>query len=307
MKNKIILQFETLTPIHISTGNKLVFGIDYIVTEKENQFFRLNHKKILKKYSYFEIGKNQSVRAIQNYFFKFFGNKNLNLDDVSDFKISVSEMFLRKYNNLNLNGNLEVKEFPNQNGNFYIPASSVKGALLTILEKRSSSDNPAFSKIIMRDSFLKAGQMNVEILNRGKRNNQWIDVYAINLKVGESFEVEVLNDISNQILYLNEKSKNYYRKELEKAKKGLENFLKLNRFNVFENHFYQSLKKIETNLQNLKKDEFILNLGFGGTSYFKIFTDAQSPRSRNDSNQNVHTAFIDENKNHLGWCKVKIN
>ena len=64
---------------------------------------------------------------------------------------------------------------------------------------------------------------------------------------------------------------------------------------------------------NQEKDVHLVNLGFGGGSYYKLYSNAQIPKFKKPGRQGkmeeAHTTFlsyIENNFYQLGWCKLKI-
>ncbi len=79
-------------------------------------------------------------------------------------------------------------------------------------------------------------------------------------------------------------------------------------------HFEKALIEIES--IRLENGEYLINLGYGGGSWFKVFENivpkfkSKSPNPRIKRNdEEAHTTFsvsINNSLKHLGWCKLEI-
>lgn len=113
---KIPCSIEVLTPVHVGSGVKLAEGIDFI---KSNTSVHIVPQSELMKY--IENNQDEMDRFIN-------GNYKLN---------SLNRIPDGKQYNISLGRTSEINEFErNGNGKPYIPGSSIKGAIRTILVKK---------------------------------------------------------------------------------------------------------------------------------------------------------------------------
>ncbi len=309
----IKLFFETLTPIHISNGNQLAFNLEYIIKDEylaklnpikagfamaESKIFNYNHN-----YKFYEI-----IKIIED-------NKNIFKDDDFDYQIYVEDTFLDYINNENLDGKKIVQEFINSNGNFYIPGSSIKGALTTILNRDPNKNplgiNPLEPKIddkfVITDSdFLDPDDFVVDIAYRPPSVN------LITLDTGVCFTSTIRKLGNLSVKVLKEKLNLYSFTQLKKAEKYVNHFKKLERKPGGATQYFSFIEKFFSDIK-LEDDEYLINLGFGGGSYFKIYDNVEVPKFKSKKNRNTkeeaHTTFSVQIQNEfyqLGWCKLKI-
>jgi CRISPR-associated protein Csm5 len=120
ISEKIPCSIEVLTPVHIGSGVKLTEGIDFIKTEQSVQI--VSQSELMQ---YLENNPDELDRFIK-------GNYNLN---------SLSEVPEGKTYLINIYRAREINEFErNGFGKPYIPGSSIKGSLRTIILKKIFDD-----------------------------------------------------------------------------------------------------------------------------------------------------------------------
>jgi len=215
----------------------------------------------------------------------------------------------------NRDGKKIVQEFINSNGNFYIPASSIKGMITTILNRNPDSNplginpkNPKLTdKFVITDSnYIDADKFAVDIANRPPSIN------IMTLDPGVEF-VSTIRKLGNlSISTLRDKLSTYSFMQLKKAEKYVSKFKEMERTPKGATAYHIVLEKLMSELK-INDDEYIVNLGFGGGSYYKIFSDVKIPtfkskRQRN-TEEEAHTTFtvnIENDIYQLGWCKLKI-
>jgi CRISPR/Cas system CSM-associated protein Csm5 (group 7 of RAMP superfamily) len=200
-----------------------------------------------------------------------------------------------------------VQEFINSNGSHYIPASSVKGALLTILKRESLGIiNNIQQKFVINDSpNIPSSEFSVYRTGFGRP-----PVNLICLNPGTNFQINIqkLGDLS--IKTLREKLSSHFPDQITKAKNVVKRFLSQKNLDAGANSFYDILEGLE-NL-TLANDEYLFNLGFGGGSWFKIYSDTPpfkfSNPGKKGKKEEAHTVFltIDDYTDPIGWCKLKI-
>lgn len=306
------LKFTTLTPLHISNGDMLCVNIDYII--KNGTFSKLNMLSISEKLAskkVFDFGRNFGLESVKKII-----SENQKLYDDADFKyqVELDEEFIEHLNNPEAKGQKEVREFINSNGNFYVPASSVKGAILTALNKNKlgiDSTNASISdKFVIHDSkFIP--QENFKVF---RTNDRPPIIGIVCLKPGTEFEVNVTNkgrlNIADLRSKLREYSSSQYEKALEVIRSFKSNTQRPKGADIFEN----ALENLR--IVMLEKDEHLINIGFGGGSWFKVNKGvvpnfpSKKPENRRRTPpvmEPAHTSItFESNPLHIGWCKLRI-
>jgi len=308
----LTLNFETLTPLHISNGNQLAYNLEYTIFKGKFAKFNTNAHKRIAEAHLFDYSKNykfyEIIRIIEE-------NKNIFDNSSFDYQIEVVPEFERFLNNERRDGRKIVQEFVNSNGNFYVPGSSVKGMLTTILHRDpqvnplgiNSNSGTIADKFVITDSeFIPTENFVVDIAYRPPSVN------LIVLDVDNTFTCQI-RKIGN--LDINDLKKNlsqYSLEQLRKAEKIVKRFKEIERKPGGATQYHNFLEKILSNLE-LDDNEYLVNLGFGGGSYFKIYDDAKIPKFKNPGRrgklEEAHTTFsvnIDNKFYQLGWCKLTI-
>ncbi len=307
------LNFETITPLHISNGNQLAYNLEYITVN--GNVAKLNLIKASKK-----IAKAGLFNFYSDYkFYKVIKiieeNKNLFSDDDFDYSIYAETSFIEYLKGERRDGRKIIQEFINSNGNFYIPGSSVKGMLTTIL-RRDIKTNPLginpnnaniADKFVITDSnFIDSENFVVDIANRPPAIN------LITLDPGVEFNLKIRKLGNLSIEDLKKKLSIYSFTQLKKAEKFVKKFKEEEVTPKGATAYYKVLEKILNELK-LNNDEYLVNLGFGGGSYYKIFSDVKIPTFRSKkkkfTEEEAHTTFtvnIENELYQLGWCKLKI-
>ena len=306
------LFFETLTPLHISNGNKLAFGLEYTI--RNDVFRKFNFERIsatLGKERAFNFSEEISVKKITEIIDNHFDKYN---EGDYFYKIKLHPKFYELVNNPNARGQKFVQEFINSNGRFYIPGSSVKGSLLTILNLdylgiANNDDARIEDKFVIRDSeYLNPENFIVySTEDRPPSNN------LMCLKPKNSFEIDILKmGTLNKDILIN-RLKSYSETQINLAKNNLLPYKgrggKIKGADLFEEGL-ESLLKYE-----LKSDEYLINIGFGGGSWFKVFEKTvpkfeSKIKGKKSVQEPAHTSFsvfLNKQTNHIGWCKIKID
>ena len=307
----VYLNFETITPLHISNGNELAYNIDYIITGDQFGKFNLNKvSRVLAENNIFDFSKsynyNQFIKIIE---------ENIQLFDNFhfDYNIFATSSFLEQIRNERAVGKKIVQEFINSNGKFYIPASSIKGALLTVLHFDSlgiSIANPDINhKFVLSDSdFIDEENFSVD-----RTSDRPPAINLITLSTGNLFTLKIKKLGTLDINILKEKLSFYSIGQIEKAMEIVKKFKSRNPRNPKgADKYYEILLNLSK--ENLEKDEYLINIGFGGGSWFKIFADSipkkfKNPGKRGRIYEEAHTTFsipIENELYQLGWCKLKI-
>lgn len=270
----IKLNFTTLTPLHISSGEQLGYGLDYI--QKGNHIYKLNPQKVAQKLfdkKLIDFSKEYSLYDLIGLIKKY---ENSFSENDSFYVVEADQLFTKHIANERAIGRKYFVEFINSNGNFYIPASSVKGALLTILKMSQLgidvNNADIESKFVIHDSnFIPNERMKVYLTN-----NRPPKIGLLCVIPNTEFSLFVTKHKYLNIEDLKRKLKTYAPNQIELAKKYIIKFrAPSGRRPKGADIFYDALKNLESDLKKLKADEYLINIGFGGGSYFKIFEGIQ--------------------------------
>lgn len=302
-------KFTTVTPLHISNGEELGINIDYIISDKK--LLKLNHIKLaqfLSKKNAFDFSKSYDFKLIEGIIKRY---STEIYDSESSYIVDIDSKVTDYLKRPNVQGKHFVKEFINSNGKFYIPASSVKGALLTVLglEKLGIDNNGGNinQKFVVMDSdFISDNNFIVYKTEPGRPS-----VNIMCLKREKEFTIQVNKKGDLNIQTLKSNLKGYNKKQINAALTNVERYKSRirNRQNGAD-YFVEALNNILSH--KLADDEFLINLGFGGGSWFKIFSNVPPPTFNNRktrSQEIAHTVFTISNTDsyqQLGWCKLKI-
>lgn len=324
----IKLHFKTLTPIHISNGEQLGFGLDYLLLceiQEENgdkfkvtKLCKLNPNKVADKFAknnLFDLSRNYSLIEIIDNIEK---NKNhINTDDLF-YKVIITKPFSNYLNRAGNQGQAFVSEFINSNGKFYIPASSIKGALLTILNVNHlgikeiknngivEQEATIKDKIVFSDSdFIDQSNFNIF-----RTNNRPPEVNLMCLKKNTEFTMIIKKTGSLKFEVFKEKLKKYSKDQIELALKNITTYKSKKDEPKGADIFESALTNLNT--IKLSSDEYLINIGFGGGSWFKVNKGVvpkfeSKKKGRGNPNEAAHTSVsFNENPMHIGWCKLKI-
>lgn len=306
-------KFTTITPVHISNGETLDQNFHYTVFRDE--LYRIDHNKfskLLARKENIDFTKDIDLKTIENWVRK---HQLEIIDNAYSYSVSIDENFKAHLSNPRAQGRRQVIEFINSNGKFYIPASSVKGALLTVLGVNTSGiqagpNADINDRIVFHDSdFLDSSNFSVyRTENRPPANN------LICIKPGVKFEMLLARKGNLSIENLKSKLSEYSNIQINLA---LDNIIKFkSRTDQLKgaDHFEKALEEIDR--MKFRNDEYLINIGFGGGSWFKVFENtipkfnSKSPNpKRKGKQEEAHTTFSISIKNslhHLGWCKLEI-
>lgn len=307
------LKFTTITPLHISNGETLDQNFHYTIYRDE--FYRIDHNKLarlLAKKEKIDFTKEINITVIENWVRKY----QLEIvDNASSYTVNIDDNFKSHLSNPRAQGRRQVIEFINSNGKFYIPASSIKGALLTVLGLDTSGIQAGpkaniKDKIVFHDSdFIDYKNFKVyRTENRPPANN------LICLIPGTDFEMKLQKNGNLSIEELKSKLSHYSSNQVELALDKIVKFKSRTDQLKGADHFEKALEEIER--IKSRNNEFLINLGYGGGSWFKVFENtipkfkSKSPNpQRKGKFEEAHTTFSVSIKNklyHLGWCKLEI-
>jgi len=328
------LNFTTLTPLHISNGEQLGYGLDYI--QKGNYIYKLNPQKVAEVFASKKLidfsetyTLNKLIQLVED-----------NLDELgleqAFYRVACTQEFISYLNSESRRGQKFIREFINVNGNFYIPASSVKGSLLTIFNKYlyeySKVNEGEEKKIIIKQdfwgikeiraegkvvveanikdkfvlsdsNFLDSKDLSVYIFNRPPSQN----LICLNPNVNFSLTIKKNGNLDIELLKRNLSV--YSTDQIKKAKLLINKFEKIKGKQTKGSGFFkEALNNLSNEFNRLSIDEYLINIGFGGGTYFKVYSDLERI-PKNKKNEFVHTSYtniFEDKRLHIGWCKLKI-
>lgn len=306
-------KFTTITPLHISNGETLDQGFNYTVFKDElYKIDLIKFSRILAQKENIDFSKDITISVIENWVRKY---QLSIIDEAFSYTVEIHESFKSHLNNPRAQGRRQVIEFINSNGKFYIPASSVKGSLLTVLGVNTSGiqagNNARIQdKIVFHDSdFIDSGKFMVyRTENRPPATN------LICLKPHQIFEMMLMKNGNISIDELRSRLNDYSKNQIELALTNIVKYKSRKDQLKGADHFEKALTEIES--IKLEDGEYLINIGYGGGSWFKVFKDivpkfkSKSPSpKRKGKDEEAHTTFsiaINNSLKHLGWCKLEI-
>ncbi len=311
--------FTTLTPLHISNGEQLGFGLDYII-KNEAAFHKLNFIKLSEKFAsdkLFDFARPYNLNDI----IKLIEDKKREItDEFSFYKVLITKSFSEHLMNPKAEGQSYVSEFINSNGRFYIPASSVKGALLTVLNKshlgiremkNQNGEIVQAANIADRVVFCDSEFIDQSNFNVFCSNNRPPKTNIICLKKNVSFSLLMKKTGNLNISDFRIKLKEYSSQQIEKALKNILPYKSKVEQPKGADIFELALTNINSIV--LAEDEYLINIGFGGGSWFKIekgkvplFESKKTGRDNPKEPPHTSVSFNQQNPMHIGWCKLKI-
>ncbi len=310
----IKLKFITITPMHIGNGIELDKGLSYFVREKK--MFKYNSVKAAKLFTenrLFDANTNLSAHEMSRTIIR---NNKLISREHCDYLLECSPGFNDYYWNSGNTGKLYVHEFINSNGKAYVPGSSVKGVLLTILglEKLGiDSDNANIDdRFVILDSVpFDNNELYVEKFSRSD-----IPVNLICVKPYIRFSLEVRKCGRFDKKGFIRKANEYCQEQIDCAITGISKFKSSDGKTRSPDSYLEVIYKIRNEFHNLKENETLINLGFGGSAWFKVnkgitplFTPRKRVPGRDKKKEEAHTTYtttIDKDISHIGWCKLRL-
>lgn len=302
--------FTTVTPLHISNGEVLDQNFHY--TAYRGDIYKIDHLKfstLIAKKEKLDFSKEITTSIIESWIKK---HQLTIIDDASSYSVKIHGSFQTHLENSRAVGRRQVIEFINSNGKFYIPASSIKGAILTPLAIDSLGINPADpklkDKVVFNDSdIIESDKFSVyRTENRPPENN------LICLDPGESFSLTMRKKgIFDKDVFL-KKLKSYTEVQLENLDREVSKFKSKRTGKLRQADLY--LRAIEEINTLDKKGEILINIGYGGGSWFKI-NEGIIPKfkskipGKTSLMEAAHSSFsftIDRELAHIGWCKLEI-
>lgn len=302
--------FTTITPLHISNGEELYQNFNY--TAYRGDIYKINHIKfsrMIAKIENVDFTSDIGIKLIESWFKK---HQLSIIDDAFIYSVKIHETFNAHLENQRAIGRRQIIEFINSNGKFYIPASSVKGALLTSLGETSLGINHQDPHIEDRVVFYDSEELNSENFSVYRTENRPPENNLICLDPGVTFSLLMRKNGKFDKSNFLKKLKSYTDTQLENLNREVAKFTskrtgKLRKADLF----LRSIEEINTLAAN---DETIINIGYGGGSWFKI-SEGHIPKfkSKLPNKRNVlepaHSSYsftIDRELAHIGWCKLEL-
>jgi len=235
-----------------------------------------------------------------------------------------AKTFDKKENEINNQlAQLNIQEFINSLGRYYIPWSSLKWAIRTCLtskniEKNNDAVNDVFKKLVVRDSNFVKNKIEIWSLARQsnkQKNKNWDWVYAefLNSWIILNTEIIIKDFIDEKKMKKIDFSKEniikkintYTENKIEKYIEELNELLKHPDINKRDTKSEQkqkkiksvieSFEKIKNKFEKLKDNECILNIWFWWWYWFKVLEEIEEK----------HPKFCSKHWNWDGenWCK----
>jgi CRISPR/Cas system CSM-associated protein Csm5 (group 7 of RAMP superfamily) len=302
--------FTTITPLHISNGEVLDQNFHY--TAYRGDVYKIDHLKFAKliaKKEKVDFSSDITTKVIEGWVKKY---QLTIIDDAVSYSVKIHETFQAHLDNQRAIGRRQIIEFINSNGNFYIPASSIKGALLTPLGLNSLGINPADPKIGDRVVYYDSETIPSEHFSVYRTENRPPENNLICLDPGVNFSLTMQKKGKFDKDVFFQKLRPYTDTQLENLNREVAKFKsqragKLRKADLF-------LRAIEEINTLAAKGEILINIGYGGGSWFKIFEGkipifkSKIPQKRNIE-EAAHSSFsftINRELVHIGWCKLEI-
>lgn len=302
--------FTTITPLHISNGEVLDQNFHY--TAYRGDIYKIEHLKfsrLIAKIEKLDFSKEVTTSIIESWIKK---HQLKIIDEASSYSVKIHDSFQAHLENSHAVGRRQVIEFINSNGKFYIPSSSVKGAILTTLGSELLGINPGDPKIKDKVVFNDSGQLRSSKFSVYRTENRPPENNLICLDPGESFSLTMWkNGIFNKDVFL-KKLKTYTEVQLENLNHEVAKFKSKRTGKLRQADLYlRAIEKINTlSAKGVK----IINIGYGGGSWFKV-TKGEIPKfqskipGKKHIEEPAHSSFsftIDGELDHIGWCKLEI-
>ncbi|MBN2572352.1 MAG: hypothetical protein JXA68_09515 [Ignavibacteriales bacterium] len=302
--------FKTITPLHISNGEVLDQNFNYTIYRDD--LFKINPFKfarMIAKKENVDFNSDIGIRVIEGWVKKY---QLALIDDAYSYSVKIHETFNSHLENQRAVGRRQIIEFINSNGKFYVPASSVKGALLTPLGETSLGIKHQDPHIEDKVVFYDSEELNSENFSVYRTDNRPPENNLICLDPGVSFSMLMRKKGNFDRNNFFKKLKSYTNTQLENLNKEVAKYTskrtgKLRKADLF-------LRAIEEINTLAAKNVSIINIGYGGGSWFKI-SEGVIPRfksklpNKRDVMEAAHSSYsftINRELSHIGWCKLEI-
>jgi CRISPR/Cas system CSM-associated protein Csm5 (group 7 of RAMP superfamily) len=190
--------------------------------------------------------------------------------------------------------------------------------MLTTILNRDINNNPLginpnkpsiLDKFVITDSdYIDANNFVVDIADRPPS----INIMMLDSGVEFTSKIRKMGNLSIQDL--RNKLQTYSFSQMKKAEQFVNKFKDMEKIPKGATAYYKIIENMLHQI-NLEENQYLVNLGFGGGSYYKIYTNVEIPKfkSKDKTKRNVeeeaHTTFsvnIENEIYQLGWCTLKI-
>ena len=295
----------------ISNGNDLSFNIEYI--ERDELFCKLKINKASKRYADNRIFDFSRPYSFNDFIDVIDDKKHLLEESDFEYKLETSSDYVLHLRNERAAGQKIVKEFVNSNGMFYVPGSSIKGTLATILGRDSIGiDKHIKEKFVILDSGI-IPQENFSVL-RTYRGRPPLNLICMNAGVDFEIVIRKMGDV--KIDQLRESIATYYKKQIDTAINYVKEYVPKDRAHRESGAeiYLAQLEELKRSLnEDFGSDKYLINIGFGSGTYFKLFKNVTkiptffNRKTRQEEEPHTTFSFFDgEYADHIGWCKLKI-
>ncbi|GAB4294448.1 MAG: hypothetical protein Kow0098_15980 [Ignavibacteriaceae bacterium] len=302
--------FTTITPLHISNGEVLNQNFQYTAYRGDvYKIDQLKFSKLIAKKEKVDFTSEITTKVIESWVKKY---QLTIIDDAVSYSVKIHETFQAHLDNQRAIGKRQIIEFINSNENFYIPASSIKGALLTPLGLNSLGINPVDPKIGDRVVFYDTENIPSEYFSVYRTENRPPENNLICLDPGVKFSLKMQKKGKFDKDVFFQKLKSYTETQLENLNREVAKFKSQRAGKLRKADLY--LRAIEEINTLVAKGEILINIGYGGGSWFKIYEGripkfkSKIPQKKNIE-EPAHSSFsftINRQLVHIGWCKLEI-
>ena len=294
----IKLHFETVTPLFIGSGETLERDFHYKIDGVN--FRKYNENRLvadLAKRGVVDFQIEQSAENLKNRI----REGDYKDDHFFEYTVSLAKSFDSYVKGHETTGKDAVQEFINSNGKFYIPGSSIKGALCNVLNfpKLGIADSIEQRFVIHDCVELKYDDFLVFHYDRPP----YVNLLA--MKPGVKFSTVIPKPGVMKKQSLIDQTSSYFKVQISKA------ITELEKFQTKNNRDDLPILELFEQLEVAHRKNLIINLGFGGGSWFKVQKGTVPTFSKKNSEDKeiptttYHYQIFDE-LYHIGWCKMEV-
>ena len=302
-------KFKTLTPLHISNGETLDQDFNYTVHDgKMYKLDPMRAAKVIAGKEKVDFSVSVTTRTIEGWIRK---HKLTLLDEASEYSLDYTDFFEADYTNPNAIGRHRISEFINSGGRFYIPASSVKGVLLTVLDMDSLGINPTNAVYSDKIVFLDSDPLPNKSLAVFRTEDRPPATNLICIQPGSSFSLKMRKTGKFDKKAFITKLQNYNDTQLSNLQREVAKFKskkagKLRKADLF-------LRAIEPVVTAFNSGKQIINIGFGGGSWFKVrkgtipkFKSKVPGKKEFEAAHSTYALPSERGLSHIGWCEMEV-
>jgi len=303
------LNFTTITPLHISNGEILDQNFHYVTLR--DKFYKLDQFKtatLIAKKENIDFSEEITVQKIESWI------KNYQLElleNATSYSVKIHPNFEAHLQNAEANGRRQVIEFIQSNGKFYVPASSIKGAMLTPLGIHLLGIDPKHPKIEDRVVFADSDYIPSERFSVYRTENRPPENNIICLDPDNTFSLIMRKKGNLDKNKFFDSIKRYTKIQLDNLQKEVfqdksQKLGKLRKADLF-------LLSIKPIVEMVEKGKVLFNIGYGGGSWFKINQDkipkfkSKVPGQKEwEAAHSSYSFTLQGSLRHIGWCTVEI-